>query len=593
MRFLRLKKAYRIFRGLYGNYKRGIFVLAVFGIFGAFLESFGVAMLIPLISHILQEPLPDAGFITDLFSSVFNWFGFTTQLRFMLPLIAAIFIARAVALFVSDYIRARISTDFTRTKRHELFNALVRANWPFLLQHKLGHAENTIMVDVGKCTKLMTDSAWTFLQFTTAFIYLVVALTISPSITLVTIGAGAFLIIVFYPMFRRNRRLATEIVTLNKTTAHDVNEHVVGFKAIKAMGLYDTVVSRIDSLFDSFRNVQIRQQIVRSTIAVSAQPAAVVFILSVFSFAFLQPDFHIASFAVVVFLIQRIFLYVERVQSSLLTINESLPNAEVLLSFSEELEHNREKERGSKPFSFERSLRFENVCFAYDKDRPVLSDISLDIPKGNAFAVVGPSGVGKTTIADLILRLITPTSGRIVVDGMPLSDIRLSEWRSRIGYVSQDLFLLNDTIYNNVRFYDDTITAEDVDRALEDAALGDTVRSLLLGMHTNVGERGISLSVGQRQRIVLARALVRKPALLILDEATSALDTESEQAILKAISRLHGKVTVVIIAHRLSTVREADDLIVLDGGRIVESGKPEELLRDTRSHFHKLHIAQQ
>src|SRR3989344_6881890 len=141
----RLIRVFRLFSGLYGNYKRGIVVLVFFGVFGALLESFGVAMLIPLISHVLQQPLPDAGFITDMFASVFSFFGFTTQLRFMLPLVATIFFVRAVALFISEYVRARISTDFTRATRRELFNNLVRANWSFLLKHRLGFAENTLM----------------------------------------------------------------------------------------------------------------------------------------------------------------------------------------------------------------------------------------------------------------------------------------------------------------------------------------------------------------------------------------------------------------------------------------------------------------
>lgn len=589
MSFSRIKKVIRLFSGLYGNYKRGIVVLALFGVSGALLESFGVAMLIPLISHILQQPLPDAGFVTDMFSSLFSFLGIGTQLRFMVPFIAFIFIARAAAFFVSEYIRARITTDYERNTRRDLFRRLVGADWSFLLEHKLGYAENTLMVDVGKCTKLLTDTSWTLLQFSTIAIYAAIAVSISPAITLVTMGAGVLLLSVSHPLLRRNRRLSTDIVTLNKSIAHDVNESVVGFKAIKATGLHGAVVERVGVLFDMFRAARIKQQITRTVISVSAQPVAVIFILAIFVYSFFQPDFNLASFAVVVFLIQRIFLYVERVQSALLTINESVPNATALLSFTSELERRSEEESGTTPFHFDDAVAFEHVGFFYKKDRPVLFDVCFTIQKGTTLAIIGPSGVGKTTIADLLLRLITPTSGAVTVDGSPLSDIRLSDWRVNIGYVSQDLFLLNDTIFNNVRFYDDKLGESAVEEALNDAALGTTIQSLPRGIHTNVGERGVSLSAGQRQRIVLARILVRKPKLIILDEATSALDTESEQAILKVLRDLHGKVTIVIIAHRLSTVREADHLLMLEHGRIIEVGNPEELLHNKNSRFYQLH----
>ena len=585
----RLIRVFRLFSGLYGNYKRGIVVLALFGVFGAFLESFGVAMLIPLISHILQQPLPDAGLITDVFASAIAFFDVSTQLRFILPFIVFIFIVRAGAFFVSEYIRTRITTDFERSMRRDLFRRLVNADWPFLLEHKLGYAENTLMLDVGRCTKLLADISWTLLQFSTIAIYTIVALSISFSITLVTIGAGFLLLVASHPLLRRNRRLATDIVILNKSIAHDVNESVVGFKAIKAMGLQGAAIERIGLLFDMFRVARIRQQITRSIISVTAQPAAVIFILIVFAYSFLQPGFNLASFAVVVFLIQRIFLYVERVQSALLTINESIPNATTLLLFTEELERRREEERGTQSFHFSNVITFKDVEFSYKKDRTILSGVSFSIPRGKTLAIIGPSGVGKTTIADLLLRLIAPTSGTISVDGSTLSDIRLSSWRSNVGYVSQDLFLLNDSIFNNVRFYDEHISEGDVSNALKEAALEDMIVSLPRGIHTNVGERGVSLSAGQRQRIVLARILVRKPTLLILDEATSALDTESEQAILKVLEDLRGKITIVIIAHRLSTVREADHLLMLERGCIVEAGNPEELLRNKNSKFYQLH----
>ena len=191
---------------------------------------------------------------------------------------------------------------------------------------------------------------------------------------------------------------------------------------------------------------------------------------------------------------------------------------------------------------------------------------------------IGPSGVGKTTIADLLLRLFQPQTGAIMLDDTNIQEIALNAWRNKIGYVPQEVFLLNDTIENNIRFYNDSISHEDIIMSAKMANIFETIEGLPHGFQTEVGERGVKLSGGQRQRIALARTLARKPEILILDEATSALDNESETLIQKSINGLKKKITIIIIAHRLSTVMNADHLFLLDNGKITKEGPPQELL---------------
>jgi ATP-binding cassette subfamily C protein len=202
--------------------------------------------------------------------------------------------------------------------------------------------------------------------------------------------------------------------------------------------------------------------------------------------------------------------------------------------------------------------------------------------------IIGPSGAGKTTSVDLLLRLLTPTGGLITIDGADSRNVSLREWRQKIGYVSQEFFLLQDTLRNNIRFYDESISDEDIWQAAEMAHIAQFIRERPEGLDAMAGERGIELSAGQRQRLMIARALVRKPEVLILDEATSALDAESEAHIEKALQELKGKLTIIIIAHRLSTIMNADNLLVLDGGRLAETGTPEKLLKDKHSYFFKV-----
>jgi ATP-binding cassette subfamily C protein len=224
-------------------------------------------------------------------------------------------------------------------------------------------------------------------------------------------------------------------------------------------------------------------------------------------------------------------------------------------------------------FRFSRELRLEGVSYRHQTDGPVaLHDVDLVIAARRTTALVGPSGAGKTTLADLILGLTAPDSGTLSVDGRPLAGCDRQAMRRTAAYVPQDAFLFPGTIRSNLLWANPGMAEDRLWQALALAAADDFVRALPQGLDSPVGERGIRLSGGERQRIALARALLRDPQLLVLDEATSHLDSESERHIQRALEQLHGKVTLLLIAHRLSTVRHADNIVVIERGRIVETG---------------------
>jgi ATP-binding cassette subfamily B protein len=218
------------------------------------------------------------------------------------------------------------------------------------------------------------------------------------------------------------------------------------------------------------------------------------------------------------------------------------------------------------------------VGFEYRPGLPVLEDVTFDIEKGATVALVGPSGAGKSTICDLLLRFYEPTQGRITVDGVPLRDFARASFLDRTAVVTQDPFLFHTSIGDNIRQGRPAATQAEVEAAARAAQIHDHVVSIPLGYRAEVGERGARLSGGQRQRITIARALIRDPLLLVLDEATASLDAESERGVQEAIDRLREGRTTLVVAHRLSTVKRADRIVVLDQGRIVDQGTHEELL---------------
>ena len=265
-----------------------------------------------------------------------------------------------------------------------------------------------------------------------------------------------------------------------------------------------------------------------------------------------------------------------------------MPYAQNVENFKSVLDAHREVSVGGTiPFYFERELAFKNVSFSYEGGKQVLSNVDFSIARGETIGLIGPSGAGKTSVADLVLRLFKPTAGGIVIDGKPISDISIESWRRNVGYVAQEVFLLNTSIEDNIRFYRPDLSKEAVVAAAKQANIYDFIMGLPEGFETITGDRGVMLSGGQRQRIALARALADKPSLLILDEATSALDTESEKLIQASIHALHGSVTVLIIAHRLSTIEHTDRLLVLEDGRLVEQGTPRALMENKNSYFYQ------
>ena len=227
------------------------------------------------------------------------------------------------------------------------------------------------------------------------------------------------------------------------------------------------------------------------------------------------------------------------------------------------------------------TIRFEHVGFSYDPEREILQDVSFEVPAGKMVAIVGPSGAGKSTISRLLLRFYDVTSGRVTIDGQDIRDVTQASLRAAIGVVPQDTVLFNDTIFYNIKYGRHDATDEEVIAAAKMAQIDDFVKTLPDGYDTMVGERGLKLSGGEKQRVAIARTILKAPPILILDEATSALDSETEAKIKRALDTLRTGRTTYVIAHRLSTVADADQILVLDHGQIVEHGRFEELAEGT------------
>ncbi len=552
------------------------------------LEGIGITAIIPLFSFLSQGEVKTTDTISQLITGAFVFTHITFTFRYVFALIMGVFILKAIVLFLVGYLSASLAADYEKNIRLQIFKLTLGAHWPYFLREKVGQLDQVLTTDVTYTSTLLLLLSSAIILLVNFLIYGLLVLNISVSIGLCTLVVGGFIFFIFKPLFRRNKQASQQVGVMYKEVAHYAIEQVLGMKTIKTLGVENTVVSKVGVAFERIRRLNIRVTTLRTLTSALLQPISILFVMGLFAFFYKTSRFNFASFAVMVYGINKIFANLQLAQSQIHSIISMVPYLRNALAYRDKVQVEQEINVGSKPFVLTKELVFNQVDFSYAGRDIVLKQIDFAVRQGEMIGLIGPSGAGKTTIVDLLLRLFTPSNGRITIDGVPSTDIQLSDWRRHIGYVSQDVFLTNDTIANNIRFYDSTITDAEVRAAATAAQLDAFIAEQPQGFDTPVGERGLLLSGGQRQRVALARVLARHPAMLILDEATSALDNESERHVQQAIDALRGQVTIIIIAHHLTTVLKTDRLVVLDQGRVVEQGRPEDLLTNHESYFYRM-----
>lgn len=587
--FIHMKDAIQTLWSAFSRYRWHITVLTVLAILSPLLEGIGINALIPLVSFFQGGLTGEPDFIVKTIQGLFTFIHVPFTFRYLLVFIFCLFVGRAVSVVIFGYVRGWVHADFLSKESEDVMRRTLLSAWPFTLKQKIGTMHNTLVRDVHQAGSLLGASVQILQSFSGFFMYLLVAINISPIMTAYTIGGGAVLLFILRPLLRRTQRIGQYAAGVEKQFAQFLSEHIIGMKAIKAAGVERLAIKSGTEHIRLLRTLSIRQSLVSTVSSSFFQPFSLALVVLLFFLTYNAPGFNILSFAASLYLIQKIFTYLESGQNGFQSISGLLPYVKNVTAFKRELDLHRERAEGNKPFIFEKEIVFNNVSFAYDPGRPVLDGVHFSLQAGETVGLIGPSGAGKTSIADLLLRLFKPSSGELFLDGVPSGAVSLESWRKHIGYVSQDVFLLNGTIEENIRFYNQALVMEDIEAATRQANIYDFIMSLPEGFKSITGDRGVMLSGGQRQRIALARALAGHPKLLILDEATSALDSASEKLIQESIRALHGSVTVFIIAHRLTTVEHSDRLLVLDHGKIVEEGTPQALLSRPDSYFSRHH----
>jgi len=555
-------------------------------------EAVSVLLLIQLLGVVgLDLPGASVGGVGSAAWVAMGWVGLQPTLGTVLAVYVAAVAALAFFQRQQTLVATRVDQDTATALRTRLYAAATRARWLPLTRIRtsdLLHALTTEATRSGNAAGTMLSLAT---QLLIGVVYLGFALRISVAATLVTLGCGAAGLLLLRAQRRRISATGEELNRAAAAVVGAATEHLQAVKTVKSYGAEARNVAIFSALVDRARDAQTRaaRSFADARAGLAAGSTALMAVVTWTAIRGL--DIPGGVVLLLIFIFSRLVPRLHQMQTAYQELRFSVPSFVSVRGWIDRLEREGEgaADAADPPPPLLEGIRLESVSFAYaEGQRDSVSGVELTIPARRTTALVGTSGAGKTTIADLVMGLVTPRAGRITVDGRVLDESWVRAWRGAIGYVAQDTLLFHDSVLANVRWAHPAATDDEVWTALRDAAADGFVAALPEGIHTVIGDRGVRMSGGERQRLALARALLRRPTLLILDEATSALDVENERRIRAAIDRLHGTTTILIITHRLASVHDADTIHVFESGSIVESGDWGTLLATPGGRFREL-----
>ncbi len=575
-------------------YDKYIFLLSVLFFLASAFDGISIGMLVPLLGGIQQiqnyEQLPR---ILRSIVKIFSGYTIEKQILLSLAFVVSSVLLKNLILAVSHYVGYWLTARLIAKLRTQVVNSLMVVGIGFYNTVKTGDLVEKVVYNTAQTEEIIKRTTEILDNCISFLILLVLLVIFSWKLTIVTI---ALAVIIAYGVSIYIKKLYShgqKLLTSGRELTSSLQESLQGIQVIKSFTKERDQALKLNRQIEhhavNHLNVNFSNFMVHIiTEAFGVVAIAVLFLIAIES-SHMDYRLVLTQLLPFIYILARMLPLIKLINQARGAIASRLPAFDAVYDLTR-LDNKPVIKDGVNPYSgLEHGINFKDVTFSYGNDeKRALKDVSFFIPKGKTTAIVGKSGAGKSTVINLLLRFYDPQGGAVLIDDEPLANLRVESYRRNIGIVSQDTFIFNDTVRNNIAFGligeadDDTVV-----EAAKRAGADEFIVKLPQGYNTVLGERGVILSGGERQRISIARAILKNPEILILDEATSSLDTRTEQLIHEAITDLSRNRTVVIIAHRLSTIKHADQIIVLRDGSVAEIGTEQELL-EQKGEYYKL-----
>jgi subfamily B ATP-binding cassette protein MsbA len=581
----------------YFSILRGQFIISIILSTGVSLfDGIGMAMFMPLLQSVSDDgnsvvsssnSLGKLHYFTDALAMI----GLKLNLITILFILSFLFITKGFLKFLQMYHQVKMRQHFMKTVQLNLTNSIHNLSYEGFLTFDAGKIQNSLNTEVALMRNGIMHYLNSFQSIIMLLIYMLLAFTTNWQFALL-VSVGAIISnFVFKKIFSLTKQASSSLSRKGDQFNSYILQAVHYFKYLKSTNYFSFYSKKLKKTIDETETLNKKIGLYQSITSSVREPVLIIIVSLVILIQVKLIGTGLNTIILSLLLFYRALVFLLSLQASWQSYLQNIGSFKSINATLDKMDLHQEKNPGNLSFEFSDNIKLNKVSLQYGS-KVIINDISLDIPKNKTVAFVGESGSGKTTLANLVSSLLTPTAGEIVIDNKSMASFDIESYRNKIGYISQEPVIFNDTIFNNITFWAEptTETIEHFNKIIALTHLTDFINNLPEKENTQLGDHGILISGGQRQRISIARELFKSVEILILDEATSSLDSETEAIIQKNIDSLHGNFTIIIIAHRLSTIKNSDIIYLIEKGKLKDYGKFDDLVERSQRFKHMVEL---
>jgi len=566
--------------------RTGYLLIIIIMIINGFVQAASILGIMPIVDYVISNDPENTNRITKFVVSIITKANFPVNIVTMGGFYFIIVIIKSSVSILEKYVTSKVHFKVMKEIIYDEYTSFINASWKFFGRKKYGTLANTIVKETEKATVAFEGIALATAATITSIFYIILASFISWQLVLIILGLTVLVVSPTYLIGKSIYKIREIHTDASNYFQNLVYETLNSIKLIAGFSKRKSTIDKIKPIIEKISHTSVQFTMIRAFSGILGEPLGILLIVVSVSLGLNTLDLGLPGLFVFLYTINKFSGQVQLIINQRNQYKGAEPSLNQIFLLKEEAENNKEVEKGKKINTFEK-IKIDNLSFSYDGNKNVINNIDISINKGDMIAIVGESGAGKSTLIDLIMGFYYSSSGSIKIDSSNIKDINLDSWRNIIGYIPQQPFLFNTSIRDNLLWANNFANEKDIIEACELANAMGFIDEMEEKFDTIVGERGLRLSGGQAQRLCLARALIKKPEILILDEATSSLDSQSELLIQKSIEHVSNSSTVISIAHRLSTIKKADCIYQLQSGNIIEKGTFKELINSSNGLFSK------